>query len=125
MVRNEDGSLRMSQPTENGKSKKSKGKKTKEREADWTWKEQVDMVKFTKSPIEASLLRLESADLNKQAVECFVAIMRYMGDYPLAKGQSEVDCVYTILVVRKIVIIHSMGVVINSPLILLFPLNYH
>lgn len=100
MVRNEDGTLRMSQPAENGKAKKSKDKKkSKEREADWTWKEQVDMVKFTKSPIEASLLRLESGELNKLALECFVAIMRYMGDYPMVKGQSEVDCVYSILMV--------------------------
>lgn len=87
--------------------KKSKGKKSKDRPessagADWTWKEQVDLVKFTKSPIQASLLQLESNELNKLALECFLSIMKYMGDYPMAKGQSEVDSVYTILMVTTI-----------------------
>lgn len=68
---------------------------------DWTWKEQVDLVKFSKSPIQASLLKLDSPDLNKLALECFLSIMKYMGDYPMAKGQTEVDCVYTILMVRR------------------------
>ena len=85
--------------------KKSKGKKSKDRPdssagSDWTWKEQVDLVKFTKSPIQASLLQLDSNELNKLALECFLSIMKYMGDYPMAKGQSEVDCVYTILMVN-------------------------
>lgn len=82
--------------------KKSKNKKSKDRPesvagADWTWKEQVDLVKFTKSPIQASLLQLDSNELNKLALEGFLSIMKYMGDYPMAKGQSEVDSVYTIL----------------------------
>jgi len=97
---NEDGTLRSAPAADsNGKNnKKNKGKKSKDRgETEWTWKEQVDLVKFTKSPIQASLLRLESADLNKLALEGFLAIMKYMGDYPMAKGQSEVDSVYTIL----------------------------
>ncbi|XP_046641646.1 unconventional myosin-XV-like isoform X4 [Daphnia pulicaria] len=82
--------------------KKNKNKKSKDRPesvagADWTWKEQVDLVKFTKSPIQASLLQLDSNELNKLALEGFLSIMKYMGDYPMAKGQSEVDSVYTIL----------------------------
>jgi len=96
LLNNEDGTLR-SVTDSNGKTKKSKGKKSKERETEWTWKEQVDLVKFTKSPIQASLLRLESSELNRLALEGFLAIMKYMGDYPMAKGQSEVDSVYTIL----------------------------
>ncbi|XP_046454243.1 unconventional myosin-XV-like isoform X3 [Daphnia pulex] len=82
--------------------KKSKNKESKDRPesvagADWTWKEQVDLVKFTKSPIPASLLQLDSNELNKLALEGFISIMKYMGDYPIAKGQSEIDSVYTIL----------------------------
>ncbi len=69
--------------------------------SDWTWKEQVDLVKFTKLPIPASLLQLNSNELNKLALEGFVSIMKYMGDYPMAKGQSEIDSVYTILMVLK------------------------
>ena len=84
------------------KSKKSKDRPESSAGSDWTWKEQVDLVKFTKSPIQASLLQLESNELNKLALECFLSIMKYMGDYPMAKGQSEVDSVYTILMVRKL-----------------------
>ncbi|XP_046655986.1 unconventional myosin-XV-like isoform X2 [Daphnia pulicaria] len=87
---------------DNSAKKKSKNKKSKDRPesvagADWTWKEQVDLVKFTKSPIPASLLQLDSKELNKLALEVFISIMKYMGDYPIAKGQSEIDSVYTIL----------------------------
>ncbi|EFX88395.1 hypothetical protein DAPPUDRAFT_191611 [Daphnia pulex] len=89
-------------PENKSEKKKNKSKKSKDRPesvagADWTWKEQVDLVKFTKSPIQASLLQLDSNELNKLALEGFLSIMKYMGDYPMAKGQSEVDSVYTIL----------------------------
>ena len=50
------------------------------------------------APITAPLLKLISNELNRLAVDCFLAIMRYMGDHPLAKNQTEVDCVYTVLV---------------------------
>lgn len=59
---------------------------------------QVEMVKFTQSPISASLLPLEP-ELSQMAVESFVAVMRYMGDYPMAPQHTEVHCVYTILMV--------------------------
>lgn len=109
MLRNEDGPTSLNGSMGNGgkadkKSSKSKSKKSskdhqRSSDADWTWKEQVDLVKFTKSPIQASLLQLDSNDLNKLALECFLSIMKYMGDYPMAKGQTEVDNVYTILMV--------------------------
>lgn len=109
MLRNEEGSGadKVDGTAKNGK--KSKGKKSGKDQrsdsaaagSDWTWKEQVDLVKFTKSPIQASLLQLDSGELNKLALECFLSIMKYMGDYPMAKGQTEVDCVYTILMVRS------------------------
>ena len=56
------------------------------------------MVKFTQSPLSNSLLPLE-AELSQVAVESFLAVMRYMGDYPMAPQQTEVHCVYTILMV--------------------------
>ncbi|KAJ4444520.1 hypothetical protein ANN_06314 [Periplaneta americana] len=77
-------------------NKKSKGKKGN-KENDWTWKEQVDLVKFSSIPIEQSLLRLEPGELSELAVECFAAVMRYMGDLPMAPDSTEVKCVYTIL----------------------------
>ncbi|KAG7164394.1 Unconventional myosin-XV-like 1 [Homarus americanus] len=54
------------------------------------------MVKFSQSPLSASLLPLEP-ELSQMAVESFVAVMRYMGDYPMAPQHTEVHCVYTIL----------------------------
>lgn len=60
---------------------------------------QVDLVKFSPSPIEQSLLRLESTELNDLAIECFVSVMRYMGDLPMTPDVTEVKCVYTILMV--------------------------
>lgn len=57
------------------------------------------MVKFSQSPLSASLLPLE-AEQSQVAVESFLAVMRYMGDYPMAPQQTEVHCVYTILMVR-------------------------
>jgi myosin-15 len=61
---------------------------------------QVDLVKFSSVPIEQSLLRLEPGELSELAVECFAAVMRYMGDLPMAPDTTEVKCVYTILMVR-------------------------
>ncbi|XP_064096638.1 unconventional myosin-XV-like isoform X3 [Macrobrachium nipponense] len=84
-----DGTLQTST-----KSKKKKG--NKDQQAEWTWKEQVEMVKFSQSPLQASLLPLEP-ELSQLAVESFVAVMRYMGDYPMAPQNTEVHCVYTIL----------------------------
>ena len=81
---------------------------------EWTWRELAEMVKFTKTPIKRSLLRLAAptsgaaAELNRRAVDCFAAIMQYMGDLPTgaaarqSKQQqvpgSEVECVYLILI---------------------------
>ncbi|KAG8264185.1 Belongs to the TRAFAC class myosin-kinesin ATPase super [Homalodisca vitripennis] len=63
---------------------------------DWTWKEQVDLVKYSPSPISESLLKLDP-ELNQLAVECFECAMRYMGDLPTTPDLTEVKCVYTIL----------------------------
>ncbi|XP_039291022.1 unconventional myosin-XV [Nilaparvata lugens] len=63
---------------------------------DWTWKEQVDLVKYSPAPINESLLKLDS-ELNQLAIECFECAMRYMGDLPTTPDLTEVKCVYTIL----------------------------
>ncbi|CAG2064571.1 unnamed protein product, partial [Timema podura] len=59
--------------------------------------QRVSLVKFSPLPIEQSLLRLESNELNDLAIECFLAVMRYMGDIPMVAEVTEVKCVYTIL----------------------------
>ncbi|XP_075232051.1 unconventional myosin 10A isoform X3 [Lycorma delicatula] len=63
---------------------------------DWTWKEQVDLVKYTPNSITESLLKLDQ-ELNQLAIECFECAMRYMGDLPTTPDLTEVKCVYTIL----------------------------
>lgn len=63
---------------------------------DWTWREQLDLVKFTCVPLSEPLLKLEPP-LAEIAVECFECIMRFMGDLPTTPDLTEVKCVYTIL----------------------------
>lgn len=98
MLKTADGSISGSlKVIESLKSKKkSKKGKGQQDSAEWTWKEQVDLVKYSTVPIEQSLLRLDN-DLGSLAVECFLCLMRYMGDQPLPPDMSEVKCVYTIL----------------------------
>ncbi|KAI5728804.1 hypothetical protein M8J77_021338 [Diaphorina citri] len=68
----------------------------KKSSSDWTWREQLDLVKFTCVPISEPLLKLEPP-LAEIAVECFECIMRFMGDLPTTPDLTEVKCVYTIL----------------------------
>lgn len=98
MLKTADGSISGSLKVIESLKSKKKGKKNKGQQdgAEWTWKEQVDLVKYSNVPIEQSLLRLD-ADLSALAVECFLCLMRYMGDQPLPPDMSEVKCVYTIL----------------------------
>ncbi|XP_039312298.1 unconventional myosin-XV [Solenopsis invicta] len=97
MLKTADGSISGSlKVIESLKSKKKKKGKGQQDGTEWTWKEQVDLVKYSTVPIEQSLLRLDG-DLSLLAVECFLCLMRYMGDQPLPPETSEVKCVYTIL----------------------------
>nr|CAD7398937.1 unnamed protein product [Timema cristinae] len=97
MLKAADGSISGSLKVIESKGKKNKDKKKGNKENDWTWKEQVSLVKFSPLPIEQSLLRLESNELNDLSIECFLAVMRYMGDIPMVAEVTEVKCVYTIL----------------------------
>ncbi|XP_054849655.1 unconventional myosin-XV [Eublepharis macularius] len=55
-----------------------------------------DILKFTKSPIQESLIEYTDSNLNKIAAETFQAVMKFMGDLPL-KGQTELDVVCSLL----------------------------
>ncbi|XP_010635730.1 unconventional myosin-XV isoform X1 [Fukomys damarensis] len=55
-----------------------------------------DMICFTKTPIQESLIELSDSNLNRMATDMFLAVMRFMGDAPL-KGQSELDVLCTLL----------------------------
>jgi len=102
MMRGEDtgsihGTFKMISSLKAKSLQKQQLKKRASQQNDWTWRDQVELVKWSKSPIQASLLKFESPQMNKLALECFIAIMQYMGDYPLGKGQRVTDTVYTIL----------------------------
>ncbi|CAB3362581.1 Hypothetical predicted protein [Cloeon dipterum] len=98
MLKTADGSISGSlKVIESIKNNKKSKKKSKDNTSDWTWKEQVDMVKFSAEPPKQSLLRLESGELSDLAIECFSSIMCYMGDLPMPPEVTEVKCVYTIL----------------------------
>ncbi|XP_069005770.1 unconventional myosin-XV [Embiotoca jacksoni] len=56
----------------------------------------ADMVKFSKSPIQESLIDFSDSGMNRVAADIFLAIMKFMGDFPL-KGQTEQDLVTSIL----------------------------
>ncbi|XP_029292905.1 unconventional myosin-XV [Cottoperca gobio] len=56
----------------------------------------VDMVKFSKSPIQESLIDFSDSGMNRVAADIFLAIMKFMGDFPL-KGQTEQDLVTSVL----------------------------
>uniref|UniRef100_A0A7E4VLF9 MyTH4 domain-containing protein n=1 Tax=Panagrellus redivivus TaxID=6233 RepID=A0A7E4VLF9_PANRE len=64
---------------------------------DWTWQDVTDKVKFTEKPLTHSLLKLESSEFDKTAVDLFDCVMRYMGDMHKKRGQTITDCVYEIL----------------------------
>lgn len=100
MLKTADGSISGSLKVIESLKSKKKNKKGKGQQdgAEWTWKEQVDLVKYSPVPIEQSLLRLDP-ELSSLSVECFLCLMRYMGDQPLLPDTSEVKCIYTVLMV--------------------------
>ncbi|XP_068193571.1 unconventional myosin-XV [Antennarius striatus] len=59
-------------------------------------KDPFDMVKFSKTPIQESLIDFSDSGMNRVAADIFLAIMKFMGDFPL-KGQTEQGLVTTIL----------------------------
>ncbi|OPJ87398.1 unconventional myosin-XV [Patagioenas fasciata monilis] len=56
----------------------------------------LEMLMFTKTPIQESLIEFVDGGTSKLATEAFQAVMKFMGDHPL-RGQTELDAVSTIL----------------------------
>merc|ERR1719471_2568105 len=75
----------------------AKKKKKKNSKSDWTWNDQVELVKWQGHMIDNSLMRMDHSELNKIALECFACIMRFMGDMPLLKNQMDVECALMVL----------------------------
>ncbi|XP_053328005.1 unconventional myosin-XV [Spea bombifrons] len=73
-----------------GESFKQSSKKSKDAQ------DPADMLKFTKNPIQESLIEFSDSSMNRVAAEIFLAVMRFMGDASM-KGQSELDAVCTVL----------------------------
>lgn len=61
----------------------------------------ADLVKWQGTPIRSPLLRLP-IELSPLAIECFECILRYCGDLPPDPEQTEVKCVYTVLMVSMV-----------------------
>ncbi|XP_038064735.1 unconventional myosin-XV-like [Patiria miniata] len=90
MQRKEDGSIRGSLKFM-GNFKRSRKKNSKKKpiqvdEQDYT--QFLDAVSYTNSPIQVSLLEFPVAAINKLSLECFLALMKIMGDYPLRSKQD-------------------------------------
>ncbi|XP_040214368.1 unconventional myosin-XV [Rana temporaria] len=73
-----------------GDSSKPGSKKSRES------RDPAELLKFTKNPIQESLIEFSDSSMNRIASELFLAVMRFMGDAPL-KGQSELDVVTAVL----------------------------
>ncbi|GAB0196500.1 unconventional myosin-XV [Grus japonensis] len=56
----------------------------------------LEMLTFTKTPIQESLIEFVDGGVSKLATEAFQAVMKFMGDHPL-RGQTELDAICTIL----------------------------
>ncbi len=48
-------------------------------------------------PIQTSLLRHSSNDSIRTSRQCFLAIMRFMGDHTMTRGQTDIDCLFYLL----------------------------
>ncbi|KAF6020514.1 Myo15 [Bugula neritina] len=69
----------------------------KQKKESWSWKEQAEAVKWSSVPLEKSLLKLPTDEMDKEAVECFSSILMFMGDLPMPEPITELDCVFRIL----------------------------
>ncbi|XP_014791652.1 PREDICTED: unconventional myosin-XV [Calidris pugnax] len=56
----------------------------------------MEMLTFTKIPIQESLIEFVDGGISKLATEAFQAVMKFMGDHPL-RGQTELDAICTVL----------------------------
>ncbi|XP_074741909.1 unconventional myosin-XV [Strix uralensis] len=56
----------------------------------------LEVLMFSKTPIQESLIEFVDGGISKLAAEAFQAVMKFMGDHPL-RGQTELDAICTIL----------------------------
>eukprot|EP00079_Xenopus_tropicalis_P038968 XP_017952739.1 PREDICTED: unconventional myosin-XV [Xenopus tropicalis] len=89
--------LRLAAQAQDDKSQKMSGDSIKQgSKKSKDARDPQEMLKFTKTPIQESLIEFSDGSMNRIAAEVFTGIMKFMGDLPL-KGQSELDAVCSIL----------------------------
>ncbi|CAM4880089.1 unnamed protein product [Rotaria socialis] len=62
-----------------------------------TWQDYNELLKWSKHPIQSPLLRHGPNDINRTVRQAFIAIMRFMGDHAMSRGQTDTDCLYYLL----------------------------
>ncbi|KAB5523226.1 hypothetical protein PHYPO_G00150060 [Pangasianodon hypophthalmus] len=72
------------------------GSKSEKSKKDQGGRDPAEMTKFSKNPIQESLIEFTEPNMNRVASETFLAIMKFMGDHPL-RGQSEHFVLHTFL----------------------------
>ncbi|CAF0977130.1 unnamed protein product [Adineta steineri] len=65
--------------------------------SEWTWQDYADLIKWSETPIQTPLLRHSSNNSLRISRQCFLAIMRFMGDYPMARDRTEINYVIYLL----------------------------
>ncbi|XP_029782945.1 myosin XVB [Suricata suricatta] len=60
-------------------------------------KAMASLVRYTKVPIQESLISLSDEDANRQAVESFQALMLFMRDSPKSRGKNDPELLYELL----------------------------
>ncbi|KAK2817299.1 hypothetical protein Q5P01_025490 [Channa striata] len=76
-------------PSGRGDSLKSKSRNRDSREP-------IDMIKFSKTPLNESLIEFTDPAMNRVAADLFLSVMRFMGDAPL-RGLTEQEVVSSFL----------------------------
>ncbi|XP_037547492.1 unconventional myosin-XVB, partial [Nematolebias whitei] len=60
-----------------------------------------EAVQHTEVPIQESLILYNDPEINDLAVECFINLMQFMGDVPMKKSTTQVECLSFILLLGK------------------------
>jgi len=82
----EEGGL--SRGSMRGTLKKLRGSTNKRKKED-EWSELINKIKYSKEPIKQSLHKNLEPNESKLAVDIFLAVMSYMGDYPSKNAQAQ------------------------------------
>ncbi|KAM3592840.1 uncharacterized protein V6R79_026436 [Siganus canaliculatus] len=60
-----------------------------------------ELVEHTKMPIKESLILYSDSELSDQAVQSFMKLLQFMGDAPMKKKDTQLDCLSKILLLGK------------------------